>query len=212
MLRHYQVLTQYKNIEDIDIAYELSKERSKGDISPVEKIIADAVKVSCDYLVPQGFDVYIWKTLAPEERFYLKGLDLESHSEYRTGAYQELARGFGVKEYKYLLSSSVANQARLKTSLEFNNRYLGDAGFGSSLVRNALFAIREVIKTEDVQKGKNWLKNEIQDYWNSKEIINGNIILYFKNGSISRKMEIRCSNGKFSNGSSKKRSCLSRRD
>ncbi len=180
-----RVLTQYKNIEDIDIAYELSKERSKGDISPVEKIIADAVKVSCDYLVPQGFDVYIWKTLAPEERFYLKGLDLESHSEYRTGAYQELARGFGVKEYKYLLSSSVANQARLKTSLEFNNRYLGDAGFGSSLVRNALFAIREVIKTEDVQKGKNWLKNEIQDYWNQRKSLM-EILFYISKMDLSQ--------------------------
>src|SRR2546422_10523496 len=37
---------------------------------------------------------------ACEERFYVKGLDIESHGELRAGAYQELARGFGVKEYQ----------------------------------------------------------------------------------------------------------------
>lgn len=35
-----RVLTQYKNIEDIDIAYELSKPRKKSEISPIEQIIA----------------------------------------------------------------------------------------------------------------------------------------------------------------------------
>ena len=166
-----RVLTQYKNIEDIDIAYELSKPRKKGETSPIEQIIANAVKVACDYLVPQGFDSYIWKTLTPDERFYLKGLDIESHGEYRSGAYQELARGFGVKEYKSLLSSGKANQTRLKTATEFASRQLAEIGFGASLVRNALFAIREVIRTSEVQLGKNWLRNEVQNYWNQRKTL-----------------------------------------
>jgi putative DNA methylase len=41
------------------------------------------VNIACDYLVPKGFDTFAWKTLLPDERFYLKGLDLESHGEYR---------------------------------------------------------------------------------------------------------------------------------
>lgn len=166
-----QVLTQYKNIEDIDITYELSKPRKKGETSPIEQIIANAVKVACDYLVPQGFDSYIWKTLTPDERFYLKGLDIESHGEYRSGAYQELARGFGVKEYKSLLSSGKANQTRLKTATEFASRQLADIGFAASLVRNTLFAIREVIRTGEVQTGKNWLRNEVQNYWNQRKTL-----------------------------------------
>lgn len=166
-----RVLTQYKNIEDIDIAYELSKPRKKGETSEIEKLIANAVKIACDYLVPQGFDSFIWKSLTPEERFYLKGLDIETHGEYRSGAYQELARGFGIKEYKSLLDSSKANETRLKTASEFVAKQLGDIGFGASLVRNALFAIREIVRTGEVQIGKTWLRTEIKDYWNQRKNI-----------------------------------------
>jgi len=166
-----RVLTQYKNIEDIDITYELSKPRQKGQASPIEQIIAEAVKVACDYLVPQGFNSYTWKSLTPDERFYLKGLDIESHGEYRSGAYQELARGFGVKEYKSLLSSGKANQTRLKTATEFGSRQLADIGFGATLVRNSLFAIREVVRTGEAQTGKNWLRNEVQNYWNQRKTL-----------------------------------------
>ena len=163
-----RVLTQYKRIEEIDVAYELAKPRKRGEVSPIEHVIANAVKAACDYLVPKGFDTFIWKTLAPEERLYLKGLEIESHGEFRTGVYQELARGFGIKEYKPLLESGKANQTRIKTATEFSTKELGGTGFGSSLVRNALFAIREVVKADEVQQGKNWLRNEVKDYWNQR--------------------------------------------
>ena len=169
-----RVLTQYKNIEDFDIAYELSKPRKKGDTSPIEKLIDDAVKIACDYLVPVGFDTFIWKTLTPVERFYLKGLDLESHGEYRSGAYQELARGFGLKDYQTLLAAVKANETRLKTPTEFANKSLNtdkDTGFSNSLVRNILFAIREAARTGEVKDGKNWLKTEIPDYWHYRKTI-----------------------------------------
>lgn len=166
-----RVLTQYKTIEDFDITYELSKPRIKSETSEIEKLIADAVKIACDYLVPTGFDSFIWKGLTPEERFYLKGLDIETHGEYRSGAYQELARGFGIKEYKSMLDSGKANETRLKTASEFATKQLGDIGFGASLVRNTLFAIREIVRTGEAQKGKTWLRDEIKDYWNQRKNI-----------------------------------------
>ncbi|MDH6088207.1 anti-phage-associated DUF1156 domain-containing protein [Umezakia ovalisporum] len=166
-----RVLTQYKTIEDFDITYELSKPRTKSETSEIEKLIADAVKIACDYLVPTGFDSFIWKGLTPEERFYLKGLDIETHGEYRSGAYQELARGFGIKEYKSMLDSGKANETRLKTASEFATKQLGDIGFGASLVRNTLFAIREIGRTGEAQKGKTWLRDEIKDYWNQRKNI-----------------------------------------
>jgi hypothetical protein len=162
-------LTQYKTIEEIDVVYELSKTRKKGETSPIEQIIADAVKVACDYLVPHGFDAYVWKALRPEERFYVKGLDLESCGEYRAGAYQELARGFGVKEYQQLLFSGKANRTRPKTATEFGAKLLGTGGFGDSLVRNALFAMSEVVHTGEVQPGKNWLRTEVKEYWQQRK-------------------------------------------
>ena len=164
-----RVLTKYRSIEDIDIAYELSKPQKKGEESPIERVIADAVKTACDHLVPRGFEQFVWKTLTPEERFYLKGLDLESHREFRTSAYMELARGFGVRDYKSLLSSGRANQTRLKTASEFESRMLDDSAFGRSLVRNALFATREGLRQNEAQAGRNWLKTELPGYWNHRK-------------------------------------------
>ena len=164
-----RVLTRYRSIEDIDVSYELSKTRKKGEESPIEAVIANAVKTACDHLVPKGFDRFIWKILTPEERFYLKGLDLESHQEFRTSAYMELARGFGVRDYKSMLSSGKANQTRLKTASEFQARMLGDSEFGRSLVRNALFATREALRENEPQAGRNWLKTELSEYWNHRK-------------------------------------------
>ena len=39
-----RVLTQYQGIEDIDVAYELARERKRGEESPIERIIEDAVQ------------------------------------------------------------------------------------------------------------------------------------------------------------------------
>src|SRR5206468_6875043 len=90
-----RVLTA-KNIEEIDVAYELTKVRKKGEKSPVEELIERAVKIACDHLVPKGIEAHLWKSLTALEKFYIKGLELESHGERRTGVYQELARGFGI--------------------------------------------------------------------------------------------------------------------
>lgn len=166
-----RVLTGYKRIEDIDVNYELGRERKKGEENEVEKIIRSAVKVAMDFLVPTGFDEHQWRKLQPEERFYLKGLQVEAHGECRTGVYQEMARGFGLREYKNLLGSGKANMARLRTPLEFKNRDLGSDGFGSSLTRNILFAIYETHQTEDPQMGRNWLHNELPDYWGNRQLI-----------------------------------------
>jgi len=150
----------------------LSKARNANEDSPIVKIINEAVKIAYDYLIPSGFDKYIWKTLTPEERFYLKGLELEKHNIYQISGYQELARGFGVHEYKDFLASTKANSARLKTASEFGTRGLGDSSkFGSTLLRNILVAIHIAQKEEDSVKGRNWLKTELADYWNMRSSI-----------------------------------------
>src|SRR5439155_19420821 len=98
-----RVLTA-KKIQEIDVAHELTRVRKKGEKSPIEELIERAVTIACDHLVPKGVDTHLWKSLSAMERLYLKGLELESHGERRTGVYQELARGFGVEEYTSLLA------------------------------------------------------------------------------------------------------------
>lgn len=161
-----KVLTSYKNIEDIDVQYELSK----SDVnSPIVNIINEAVKIAFDYLTPQGFDTFTWKTLLPEERFYIKGLDTEKEGVYQVSAYQELGRGFGVKEYSDMMANSKANQARLKTASEFAMKNTNDSSrFGQSVLRNVLIALYKSSKDEDAIKGKAWLRNEVDGYWNER--------------------------------------------
>jgi putative DNA methylase len=163
-----RVLTQYSRLGDLDLQRELSRPRKKGEVTAIEDVIANAVKIAADHLVPKGFDTFIWKTLTPEERFFLKGLDLESHGELRAGAYQELARGFGVRDYTELLESGRANETRVRTASGFGKRALGGAGFGGSMVRNALFAVREAVSSEDPLQGRTWLQTEMPDYWNQR--------------------------------------------
>lgn len=168
-----RVLTKYKKIEDIDIEKELTRSKKEAGKSKIEELIENAVKIACDYLIPKGFNSNVWKMLFADERFYIKGLEVESHGEYRAGVYQELARGFGVREYKPLLASGKANQTRLKTPSEFETKLLRDSGFGATLVRQVLFAVREVIRSETAQAGKTWLHTELKDYWDNRKLIMG---------------------------------------
>lgn len=163
-----RVLTA-KKIQEIDVAYELNRTRKKGEKSPVEELIERAVKIACDHLVPIGIDTYLWRSLSALEKLYLKGLELESHGEHRTGVYQELARGFGVEEYKQLLASTKANETRLKTATEFARKEIGNSGFGASLVRNTLFAVFKTAESENTRDGITWLTTEVKDYASSRQ-------------------------------------------
>ena len=165
-----RVLTK-SPIEEINPAKEILRERKPGEIAPVEQLIRNAVKIACDHLVPRGIDRDLWKTLTSMERFYLKGLDVESHGEYRSGVYQELARGFGANNYTDLLASTKANETRLKTASELGRRMLSGGGFGESLVRHVLFGVHQVVGSEQARDGLNWLKTELSDYWGSREKI-----------------------------------------
>ena len=82
-----RVLTKYDAIEDVDIARELARERRWGEPNPIERIIAQAVRTASNYLVPAGLPDYLWRRLAPVEKLYLKGLDVERHGDFRAGVY-----------------------------------------------------------------------------------------------------------------------------
>jgi hypothetical protein len=76
----------------------------------------------------------------------------------------ELARGFGVRDYRYMLESGKANRTRLKTAIEFKRREWSTEGFGSSLLRHALFAVYQAADQQSTKVGLNYLKTEIRHY------------------------------------------------
>ncbi len=165
-----RVLTS-QPIEEINPEKEILRPRKAGETGPVEALIRRAVKIACDHLVPRALDGELWKQLNPAERFYLKGLEVESHGEYRAGVYQELARGFGANDYTDLLESTKANETRLKSASEFGKKGLSGEGFSGSLVRQCLFAVTQVSKNEETRDGLNYLKTELPDYWANREKI-----------------------------------------
>jgi adenine-specific DNA methylase len=165
-----RVLTRYANIEDLDIAYELGRERGARDKSPIEAIIEDAVRTASNYLVPVGLDAQLWRRLTPEERLYVKCLEVESHGEYRSGVFMEFARGLGVRDYRYMLHSGRANQTRLSTASEFQRREWGGEGFGASLLRHCLYAVYQTAADDDPARGRTYLKTELGgDYWPQRQ-------------------------------------------
>lgn len=167
-----RVITGYGAIDDVDVAWELERERQPGEKSELQQVIENAVKIAMNELVPSGFSAQHWRRLSPGERFYLKGLDLEYKGEYRNGVYQEMARGFGLRDYRPMLNTAKANQTRLITPAEYGSRDLGNEGFSGSLVRNILFAIRETRVNDDPQAGRNWLFTELNDlYWDQRELM-----------------------------------------
>lgn len=168
-----KVLTSYKKIEDIDVAYELSRVRKSGELSPVAQVIESAKKIAHDQLIPSEFDSFMWKALSAEEKLYIKGLELEKNNVYQLSAYQELARGFGVNEYKEFMGNSKANFARFKTASEWAGRNINGDGFAGTLLRNVFMALYLASKDDDnVVAGKNWLKNEVPTYdGNGRKII-----------------------------------------
>ena len=166
-----RVLTQYGSIEDIDVSYELSRERRRDEPNPIEKIIGDAVRTASNFLVPTGLPDHLWRGLAPEEKLYVKGLDVECRGDFRSGVYQEFARGFGVRDYRSLLHTGKANRTRLKTASEFKRGDLGDTAFGRSLVRHALYAVWRAAESGEVADSLTWLRTELPDYWPQREAL-----------------------------------------
>ena len=164
-----RVLTQYASIGDLDVAQQLDRERGADEPNPVEEIIEDAVRTASNFRVPPGLPRYLWRGLGPEEKLYLKGLEVEGHGEFRAGVYQEFARGFGVRDYRFLLRTGKANETRLKTASEFRRRDLGETPFGRSVVRHALYAVWRAAENGEVADSLTWLRTELDDYWPRKE-------------------------------------------
>jgi adenine-specific DNA methylase len=166
-----RVLTRYKTIEDINVERELRRTRKKGETSPLTELIETAVKIASNYLVPAGIEKSVWRELKPDERLYVKGLEIEAHGDYRSGVYMEFARGYGVRDYRPLLGVTKANQTRLKTPTEFRSTGLTGVGFGETLLRHVLFAVYKAGEEDDPNVGRLYLRYEVPGYWERRNEI-----------------------------------------
>lgn len=169
-----RVLTQFQTLDGQDIGHELFRAQDNGgrgrnvEKSRFEQVIDRGIEIACDYLIPRGLD-NVWRGLTPDERLYLRALDVESRGEHRQGVYQELARGFGVREFRPLLHTSTANSTRVKTPGEFGRKDLTGDGFGGTQLRQLLFAIHTTRSSETPDAGLRFLKDEVANYWGERQ-------------------------------------------
>jgi adenine-specific DNA methylase len=178
-----QVLTRYATIDNRPVSTEVLRERTPGEVSEVERLLSRARRIASDFLVPSGLKRETWEELGPEERFYLKGIDLENAGEARAGAFQEMARGFGVTDYRAMLGSTAANRVRLKTAQEFGRRDLRRAGsedqaedralegFAGGLVRHVFYGINIARETGDLKTALEWFQTNLPQYWSRQRSI-----------------------------------------
>ena len=168
-----KVLTSYSSIGELDLDYELDKAINDPKNSKVVALIERAKKQAYDCIIPTDFDNFLWKELSPTERFYVKGLENEKNGGYRISTYQEYARGFAISSYSQLMANERANSCRLKTPSEFAMRTVGDVpGFEESTLRLVLAAIHIALKEdEQPDKGLWHLKNNLPDYWGSRDML-----------------------------------------
>lgn len=168
-----KVLTSYAEIEDLDLDYELNQAISNPSGSKIVSIIENAKKVAYDCVIPTEFDSFLWRELSNAEKFYIKGLESEKHGNYQISTYQEFARGFSIPGYSQMMASERANTARLKTPFEMAARSMNEVpDFDNSLMRSIFHAIYTGIKEDgNPNKALGFLKNDLQDYWDKREMI-----------------------------------------
>jgi hypothetical protein len=168
-----KVLTSYSVIGEIDLDYELDLAINNPAKSKVVELIERAKKQAYDCIIPVDFDSYLWKELVPCERFYIKGLENEKNGGYQISTYQEYARGFALNSYSQLMANERANTCRLKTPQEFAMRTINEVpGFEVSTLRLVLAASHIAVKEDEApDKGLYHLKNNLPDYWGSRDML-----------------------------------------
>jgi putative DNA methylase len=186
-----KVLTSYATIEDLDLDFELNQAISNPTGSKIVGIIENAKKIAYDCVIPLDFDSFLWRELSNAEKFYIKGLESEKHGNYQISTYQEFARGFSIGGYSQMMASEKANTARLKTPFEMAGRTISDVpDFEKSLMRTIFAAIYAGIK-EDMNPNKalGYLKGELPNYWDKREMIMQILSFLVNNRDISNMQE-----------------------
>jgi putative DNA methylase len=164
-----RVLTRYAVIDGRDMTAEAIRPRVKGETTFVDGLIAFAVDTANQCLVPEGIPGAYWDRLAGAERFYLKLLDLEAKGFKTLDNYQNFAKAFKVRDFRALMGSEKANQARLKSATEFGKSEMAEGSeLHQSVLRATLYALMELVKNVDGGEVLAHLTFNVTDYYSNQ--------------------------------------------
>ena len=161
-----RVLTRYAIIDGRDMTAEAIRPRVKGETTFVDGLIEFAVGTANQCLVPQGIDERHWKEFDGVERFYLKLIDLEAKGFKTLDNYQNFAKAFKVRDFRALMGNQKANEARLKSAVEFAKSEMSEgAELHGTVLRAVLYAIMELAKETDGNEVLAHLTLNVPDYY-----------------------------------------------
>jgi putative DNA methylase len=161
-----RALTRYSVIDGRDMAAEANRPRVRGESTFVDGLIAFAVDTANQCLVPQGLSGAHWDKLTGAERFYLKMLDMEAKGAKTLDNYQNFAKAFKVHDFRPLLGSLRANEARLKSAVEFGRSEMGEGSeLHESVLRAVLYAVMELVRNVDGNEVLAHLTLNIPNYY-----------------------------------------------
>jgi hypothetical protein len=163
-----RVLTGYRRIDGQDMATEALRPRQRGERDVVKEIIDYAVQVANEHLAPEGVPPSVWERCCGPERFYLKMVEMEAAGWKKLDNYQNFAKAFRVADYGALMGSMKANNARLKTGLDFKKAAF-DGEFGTSALRAVLFALYELQREIDTDEVMTHVRDLVPGYLTRRE-------------------------------------------
>ena len=161
-----RVLTRYAIIDGHDMTTEAIRPRVKGETTFVDDLIDFAVATANQCLVPQGIEKHHWDRLTGAERFYLKMVDLEARGHRKIDNYQNFAKAFKVRGFQAFMASPKANNAQLKSAVEFDRSEMGESSeLHRSVLRAVLYAVMELTKDIDGSEVLAHLMMNIPNYY-----------------------------------------------
>ena len=116
--------------------------------------------------MPQGIPKSHWDRLSGAERFYLNMLDMEDRGAKTLDNFQNFAKAFKVRDFKPFLVSHKANDARLKSAMDFGRSEMGEgSALHQSVLRAVLYAVMELAKNIDGSEVLSHLTLNIPNYY-----------------------------------------------
>jgi putative DNA methylase len=167
-----QVLTKYSIIDGKDMAQEALRPRVSGQKLLVDELINFAVDTANKALVPRGLDESLWHCFNPAERFYLKMLDMESRGLHSLDNYQNFAKAFSVRGWQVFMGSDRANEARLRSAIEFGRAEMAEGSeLFNSATRAVLYALMELQADKDVDDVLAGLPHNLPNFYSERQTV-----------------------------------------
>ncbi|MCX8571143.1 anti-phage-associated DUF1156 domain-containing protein [Aminobacter sp. MET-1] len=165
-----RVLTGYTKIDGRDMTVEAVRQRRKGEVGVVDRMIEYAVSVANEHMVPDGISARLWQQLKGPERFYLKMVGLEAGGHSKLDNYQNFQRAFRVSDYNPFMGNVRPNSARLKRATEFGPRAGFDIpDFGDGAIRAVLFGVDALVREVEPEIVLAQLQDIMPDYFRRRQ-------------------------------------------